>query len=138
MKIDDVMDEIKLALDVIPDLNVHAHPVDTLTPPAAEVLYPSVTYDQAFQRGLDFMEGGIIVSVGSVFDRAARDNLARYAGGADSPHSIHAAIHARTLAKAWTSCDVVQVRVGFGVDHVVNEVAYVAYRFNLDIHGAGN
>lgn len=137
MRIDDVMDEIATALKAVPDLRVHEHPVDSLSPPAAEVLYPEVKFDESMGRGVDKMEGGIIVSVSRVNDRAARDAIARFAGGDDSPHSIRAALHRRTLAAEWTSCAFARVINGYGIDHVVGEVLYVAYRFDVDIYGSG-
>lgn len=138
MDIEAVMDEIAAVLKPIPGLQVHPHPVNMLaTVPAAEVLFPDIEYDQSFQKGLVRLDGGIIVSVGRVFDQAARENLTKYADPSDSPHSIHHAIRTRTRDRAWTSCDYAQVTRGYGTDHTVNEVTYVAYRFDLDIYGSG-
>lgn len=134
MKIDDVMEEIAEALRDIPGLSVHPHPVNTLVPPAAEVLYPDVEFDQAFARGLDRMEGGIIVSVSRVVDRAAREAISKYASGDDSPESVRAALHKHE----WKTCAFARVVRGFGVDHSVGDVPYVAYRFDLDIYGSGS
>ncbi len=138
MKITDVMKEIGSVLEGIPDLQVFPHPSDSITPPTAEVLFPDIDYDQAFQRGLSQMQGAIVVSVGRILDQAAFEALARYADPADTPHSIHAALYNHTFPEnKWTTCSYALATNGFGVDHVVNEISYVAYRFPLDIAGSG-
>lgn len=134
MNIDDVMEEIAATLEAIPGLRVHPHPMDAITPPAAEVLYPDIEYDKAFQRGLSQIDGGIIVSVSRTVNRAARQAIARYASD-EGEHSIHGALYARTLAREWTSCSYARVARGYGVDHVVGDIPYVSYRFDLAIAG---
>lgn len=138
MRVSDVMNEIGGVLDRIPGLQVFPHPADSITPPTAEVAIPDIDYDGAFQRGLARMQTRVIVSVSSVFDQAAVENLAKFIDPDDTPHSIHAALYNHTFPdRKWTSCSYALVTDGFGVDHVVNEIPYVAYQFNIDIAGPG-
>lgn len=133
------MDEIGDAIDAIPGLNVYRYPADSISPPAAVVQFPTVNYDRAFQRGTDTMDGGIAVLVSRVWDRAARDTIARYVGGDDSPESIHAAIHAYTTGEKWTSCSFVRV-VGDAAPQsfTVAGTDFAGYQIDLQIAGPGS
>lgn len=133
MKMVDVMDEIGDALGSIAGLRVHSHPVDRLEPPAAVVQFPVMNFDQAFQRGLDRWEGGIIVAVSRVWDRTARDNIARYVDGSGAG-SIHAALRAYD----WQYCSYARAtRLTWPAGYQVAGVDFVAARFDLDIAGPG-
>lgn len=140
MKIDDVMDEIGDALDTIPGtLRVYRFPVDSIEPPAAIVQLPTIEYDRAFARGLDQVDGGIIVAVSRAWDRAARDAITKFIGGEDSPESIHAALHRRTTANEWTSCAYARVVRSYPLrGFTLAEAPFAAYQFDLDIAGNGS
>lgn len=133
MNLVDVMEEIGEALSAIDGLRIHAHPVDRVEPPAAIVQFPNMNFDQAFQRGLDRWEGGIIVAVSRVWDRTARDNIARYVDGSGS-ESVHAALRAHD----WQTCAYARAtRLSWPAGYTVGGVDFVAARFDLDIAGTG-
>lgn len=134
-----VMNQVGDAVDTITDLNVYRFPVDSLSPPAAIVQFPTINYDRAFQRGLDRMEGGIVVLVSRVWDEAARNAIAPYVDGSGS-NSVHAALHAYTTGKQWTTCHYARVtRVSFpSGGYTVGDVPYVGAQFDLDIAGGGS
>ncbi|MFR9804613.1 hypothetical protein ACL02T_20355 [Pseudonocardia sp. RS010] len=106
---------------------------DRVTPPAAVVGWPEpLTYDETFTRGGDRAELPIMVLVGKVDARTARDRLSVYADGSGSA-SIKAAIEAHP-ATAYSSARV--TRVEFGVITVAN-VEYMAATFYIDVIGTG-
>jgi len=129
----DVMEEIGEALRAIDGLRVHTHPVDRLEPPAAVVQFPVINYDQSFGRGTDIWEGGIVIAVSRVWDRAARDNIAPYVDGSGS-ESVHAALRAHD----WQTCAFARAtRLTWPAGYQVAGVDFVAARFDLDIAGPG-
>lgn len=133
MNVVEVMDEIGDALEAIPGLHVWPYPVDQVSPPAAIVQFPTVNYDQAFQRGLDRWDGGIVVLVSRVWDKAARDNLSKYVDGSGST-SVHAALKDRD----WTTCAYARVtRCTFPPGYTIGTTPFVAAQFELDIAGTG-
>lgn len=86
-----VMDGIGTRLATITGLRVHDYIADSITPPAAMVSLPDVTYDSTMSRGSDDCSVDVIVFVGRASDRASRDQLADYIHGTGSK-SIKAAI----------------------------------------------
>lgn len=129
----DVMEEIGEALGVLPDVNVYAHPVDSITPAAAIVQFPNMDFDTAFQRGLDRWEGGIILAVSRVWDRAALTAISPFVSGAGGG-SVHAALRDHT----WTTCTYARAtNLLWPNGYQVAGVDYVAARFTLDIAGPG-
>lgn len=128
-----VMDEVGTALGTISGLRVYDFPADQISPPAAVLAYPDqVTYDGTYGRGMDRLTIPVLVMVGKVEDRTARDNLVPYADGSGSK-SIKAAVEAGT----YTACDTVRVtQVTFDVV-TVGGVDYAAALFDLDITGPG-
>lgn len=133
MNLEQVMDEIGDALDVIPDLYVFRYPADEVTPPAALVLFPSMDFDRAMQRGLDRWTGGIRLVVADQWDQAARAALSKYTSGS-GPSSIKAAIQAHE----WQSCSFVRVVRADPEQTPIAGVSYAAYLFELDIAGPGD
>lgn len=121
----------------MPGLQVFPHPADGISPPTAEIALPDIDYDQAFQKGLVRMRSRIILSVSSVFDEASFAELAKYIEPSDATYSIHARLYNRTVAQEWTTCSFARVVRGFGVDHFVGELRFMAYQFDLDIAGTG-
>lgn len=133
MKLSDVMDEIGRALSTIPDLRVVNYETDSIQPPTAIVQFPAFDYDRAFQRGMDRWEGGVIVAVSRVWDRTARDNIAKYVDG-HSSQSIHAALRNHT----WTTCSYARATTAVPLrDFEVGQIVYAAYQIELDIAGPG-
>jgi hypothetical protein len=134
MNLSDVMDEVAARLSTIEGLRVFAYPADSLSPPAAAVLYPDgITYDETYGRGMDRMTLPVLVVVGKPYDRPTRDLIAAYCDGS-GPRSVKAAVEAGDGA----SFDTVRVT---GVEFPTATIAgteYMAAMFDLDIAGAGS
>ncbi len=128
-----VMDEVGDQLDTITGLRVHRHPPDSVQVPAAVVTYPETySYDETMGRGMDRMTLQVVVMVGKVSARTARDRLARYLNGAGA-RSVKAVVEAH----AYTSCDTVRVE-GAEIDIVsMSGVEHLAATFTIDIAGTG-
>ncbi|QJY51252.1 hypothetical protein [Pseudonocardia broussonetiae] len=127
------MDDLAAALDTIDDLRVFPYWADRISPPAAVVAWPDpLTYDSTMARGSDQAEIPVIVMVGKVDTRTARDTLAVYADGSGAS-SVKARIEAHTP----TAYDSARVdRCEFGVITVAG-VEYLAATFYIDIIGSG-
>ena len=107
MDLDDVCEEIRAALDDVPDLTVPELGVTRVHGPTAFVGYPEeIKYDQTYGRGCDeFSDLMVAVVVPDGADaRSVRKTLARYADGA-GPHSVKARIE----GYAYDACDSVHV-----------------------------
>lgn len=129
-----VMQEIADQVDTIADLRVFGYPPDKVSPPAAIVTYPGeLTYDGSYGRGMDRIPDlTVVVLVGKVSERTARDRISLYANGSGSA-SIKAVIEAGT----YTEFDTVRVAsVSFDVISIA-AVEYLAATFTLDIVGTG-
>lgn len=133
MNLADVMDQVAAQLDTITDLRCYAYPPDVVYPPAAIVSYPDAyTFDETYGRGMDRLSLPVVLVVGKVSDRAARDELGAYADGSGS-QSVKAVVEAGT----YTAFDSVRVE---SVDFDVVTIAatdYMAALFSLDIVGTG-
>lgn len=128
-----VMDEIGDVAETIPGLHVYRWPVDEATPPAAWPTYPAeMPFDAAFQRGTDRWSGGLLVVVGRVWGRAARDQLSKYVSG-DGRDSIVAAF----LAHDWRACAYARPTRAVPDAIQVGGVDMLAALFELDIAGPG-
>jgi hypothetical protein len=134
MDLADVMDAVANRLDTITSLRVHAYPPGTVTPPAAVVSYPeTVAFDETYGRGMDQMTVPVVLVVGKVSDRAARDALGAYCDGSGSA-SVKAVLESGTYTAfstlRVTDIDFDTVTIG-GTD-------YIAALFSLDITGSGS
>jgi len=129
----EVMDELANALEGIPGLQVDAHPVGTVVVPQAIVSYPTnINFDETYGRGMDRMEGNVIVVVGKTIDIATRTAISAYCDGSGD-QSIKAALEGAT----YTALDLVRV-VSAEFDSVIYAgVEYLAAMFTLDITGPG-
>lgn len=137
MKISDVVEELAARLRKIPGLSVFAHPVDTVVPPAAIVVYPdSIAYDQAYVRGMDRITIPVVVVVGrSAHGRATMDALSGYWDGA-GPLSVKAALEAGS-AGAGGVLDYVHVPDSRAGDVSIGGVPMLAAEFTVEIVGDG-
>lgn len=134
MDLAQVMQQIADRLDTIDGLRTHAHPMGSVTPPAAIVSYPEVIdYDQTYQRGEDHLTLPLVVVVGRPYDRGTRDALAPYVNGS-GPSSVKAVLEAGDFTAFATvevqRCEFDVLSIG-GVD-------YMAALFTLDISGSGS
>ncbi len=128
-----VLDELGVALDAISGLRVFAYWADRVTPPFAMVEMPeSITYDTTHGRGSDRLAVKVIVGVGRVDARTARDAVAAYAAGAGAS-SVKAVIEAHE-ASAWDSARVQSAEFGMVT---VAATEYLAATFTVDIFGSG-
>lgn len=133
MNIADVMDDLGTALETIAGLRVFPYWADRITPPAAVVAWPDpLTYDSTFGRGSDRVELAVMVMVGKVDSRTARDKVAAYADGSGAS-SVKVAIESHTPT-AYHSARV--QRCEFGVVTVAS-VEYLAATFYIDLTGTG-
>lgn len=134
MHIDSVMAEVATRLKTITPLRVFDHPVDKVEPPTAIVSLPQISFDQTYGRGCDRYELPVILAIGKVVDRAARNNIAPYVAGTGSK-SFKAVLENQSTA--YVSFDTLRVQ---GVDFDVftwNSVEYLTATFTLDILGSG-
>jgi len=134
MNLADVMDEVGDLIDTIQGLRVFRHPPSTVTPPAAIVTYPETyTYDETFGRGSDRMDLRVVLLVGKVSDRSARDRIGAYVDGS-GPRSIKAVLE----ADEYTAFDSARVRdVEFDIVAMAR-VEYLAATLTIDIIGPGS
>jgi hypothetical protein len=134
MRLDLVMDEVAGVLAQVTGLRVFAYPPPTLVPPAGYVSYPlSIDMDATYGRGEDdFRDLPIVLVVGKVTDRTARDTVAAWAAGS-GPRSVKALMEAHT----WTSCDDLTVTsCEFDVEKIAG-VDYLAAMFKATVVGPG-
>jgi hypothetical protein len=128
-----VMQAVADRLDTIAGLRCFAYPEAALTPPGAVVLYPErIAFDGAYQRGQDRATLPVLVVVGKVSDRSARDQIGVYCDGSGAA-SVKQVLESGT----YTAFDVVTVTA---VDFDVVTLAstdYLAANFTLDIVGKG-
>lgn len=74
-----VMDNIGLALDMIPGVRAYDFPPKSAQPPFGFVDMPDIIeYDAAMKRGKDRMRISVVLAVADVVDRQVRDDLAAY------------------------------------------------------------
>jgi hypothetical protein len=131
MNLADVMDEIAARLDTIDGLNVFAYPVATFDTPTAVVTYPSsYTFDATYGRGVDRIQGSVVVFVGNPTEPQSRDLLSVYVDGSGAK-SIK-----QTLDDEYTTFTVRVSTVDFDV-YSVSGVDYLTAIFDLDIAGSG-
>lgn len=133
MSITDVMDGLggRLATITNPPVRVYDFPADAVAVPAAVVLFPeTLTYDDTMARGADRATFQVLVLVGKVSDRAARDALALYMAGTGA-RSIKTVIEAdKTLGGAAQTTRVTQAIVE---TFTVGGADYLGCRFTIDV-----
>lgn len=130
-----VMDALAARLGTIAGLRVHAYPPTSLTPPAAVVSYPDTyDYDETYGRGSDRMTLPVVVVVGKVSDRSARDQLGAYLNGSGD-RSVKAVLESESVTYA--AFDSVTVKSA-EIDVVtIGGTDYLAATLNLDVYGKG-
>jgi len=133
MNVAAVMQAVADRLDTIADLRCFAYPEAALSPPGAVVLYPErIAFDETYQRGMDRITLPVLLVVGKVSDRSARDQIGAYCDGSGAA-SVKQVVESGT----YTAFDVVTVT---SVDFDVVTLAgtdYLAANFTLDIVGKG-
>ncbi len=132
MNVVDVMEDVAAGLESIDGLRVFAYPAGRVSPPAAVVLYPEITYDASSGRGTDRFTVQVLVLVGMADQRAARDVLAAFLDGS-GPGSVKAALESHEA----TSYDVATVRTATTGQFTSGEATYLGASFDVDIIGEG-
>lgn len=127
------MDEVGVALDTIPGIEVYPRPMLKVKTPCVVVSYPDeMNMRTSYGRGTARMSLPIVVMVGRPTDRSTRDRITKYAAGS-GPESVTRIMD----AYAWTTCDSVTVTdIDFDVVSM-GDVPYLAAAFTLDIIGPG-
>lgn len=133
MNLADVMQAVADRLDTIDGLRCFGYPPGTVSPPAAVVSYPDTyTYDETYGRGMDRLKLPVVVVVGKVSDRSARNQLGAYVDGSGTS-SVKVVLESST----YTAFDSVRVEsVEFDMVSIAG-VDYMAALFTLDIAGSG-
>lgn len=135
MNLDDVMDAVAAQLDTISGLRVFAFPPDSLSPPAAWIGYPEqYDYDATYGRGMDRISNlPLVVAVGKVSDRSARDLVGQYVNGSGA-----ASVKAVLESGAYSAFHTLRV-VSVNFDIITRGgTDYLAALFMLDIAGQGS
>jgi hypothetical protein len=131
MSIGAVMDGLGARLATISGLRTYDYPADAVSVPAGIVLFPeTVNYDATMARGSDQADFQLLVLVGKVSDRSARDALALYMNG-EGARSVKTVVEAdRTLAGAADTARVSQSTVE---TFTVGAVEYLGARFTVEV-----
>ena len=127
-----VMDELGAALEAIDGLRVFPYLADRVTPPAAVVAWPDVTYDVVLRRNGDQMTFPVYVMVARSDARSLRDTLAPYLAGSGD-QSVKAALEGGT----YTACDLARVRTARIEPVVIADTPYLAAVFDVEVTGTG-
>jgi hypothetical protein len=128
-----VMDAIGVRLATIPGLRVHDYQADGASPPAAIVGLPEVVeYDTVAGRGADRVVVPVLVLVGRVSDRAARDAIAPYVSGAGAK-SVKTAVESGNsdLAGAAHTVRVTMARIDIVT---IQAVDYLGASFDVEVY----
>jgi len=132
MDINAVVAELAAQLDTITGLRVHPEPPGTVTPPAAVVTFPDITFDATYGRGMDELELPVVLVLAKVADRASGKKIRAYVSGSGAS-SVKAVVEAGT----YTAFDSVRV-ASVGFDAItIGGVDYLAATFILEIAGQG-
>lgn len=134
VNLNDVVNEVRQALDSIDGLSVPEWGVQLIQPPAALVALPErIDYDQTYVRGVDqITDLPVLVLVARPTEPESRRVIAAYADGS-GPRSVKAAIEGRT----YVSCDDVTVVWAEFEAVTYAGTEYLACVFHLDITGKG-
>lgn len=132
MDINAVMEEVAEQLDTIDGLRVHTEPPGTVNPPAAVLVFPDITFDATYGRGMDRLSLPVVLVISKAVSRVSRKQVTPYVSGS-GPKSIKAVIEAGD----YDSFDTVRVEsVEFAVAPI-GAVDYLTATFSLDIAGQG-
>lgn len=131
MNVGDVMDELKVALEMA-GYRSFAWPVPTVTPPAAIVTYPDeILYDATYGRGMDEITIPVVVVFGRPTDRATRDLYAAATSGAAG------SIKAHIDGAAYTSCSSARVERVTSDVATIGGIDYLAALVTVKVRGRG-
>ena len=129
-----VMDALGVRLATISGLRVADYPSDSANPPQAIVGLPEtpLEYDAVMGRGADRVVLPVMVLVGKVSDRTARDALSAYLSGTGAS-SVKAAVEGTTgdLGGAAQTVRVMTARVDVVT---IQAVDYLGATFEVEVY----
>lgn len=119
-------------LSTVPQLRVAPTIPDQIHPPMAVVSLDSITYDEAFNRGLDEYRFTITVVVGRAAERSAQNNLDAYLAPTGK-QSIKTAVEGdRTLGGAAQTLRVTEMT---GVSPAqIGDVTYLTATYSVTVY----
>lgn len=130
LNINAVMDGLGARLATIAGLRVFDYPPDNASPPAAIVGLPTaLEYDATKGRGVDRCVVPVMVVVGRVAERAARDAVSLYLAGAGAS-SVKAAVDGPLGGSAHTA-RVMEARVEVVT---LGGVEYLGATFDVEVY----
>lgn len=132
MDINAVMEAVGDRLATITGLRVHKEPPSIVNPPAAVVVFPDVTFDATYGRGMDTLSLPVVLVISKAVDRVSRQQVTPYISGSGSK-SIKAVLESGT----YTALDVVRVASVEIAVAPIGAVDYLTATFTLDIAGRG-
>lgn len=132
MDINAVMEAVATQLDTIAGLRVHAEPPSTVNPPAAVVVFPDITFDATYGRGMDRLSLPVVLVISKAVDRVSRKQVTPYVSGSGAS-SIKAVLEAGTYT-AFHTLRVASVEFDVGP---IGGVDFLTATFTLDIAGQG-
>jgi len=127
-----VMDAIGARLVGVTGLRVYDYAADAASPPAAVVSLPEIVeYDVVGGRGADRVVIPVMVLVGRVSDRAARDQIAQYVSGTGAS-SVKTAIEGGTgdLGAVAHTVRVTEARIDVVT---IGQVDYLGASFDVEV-----
>lgn len=132
MSVSAIRTALATRLGTISGLRTSATIPDQINPPMAVVSLDSISYDEAFQRGLDEYRFTITVVVGRVAERTAQNNLDAYLAPTGNK-SIKTAVEGdRTLGGAAQTLRVTEMT---GVSPTqIGDVTYLTATYSVTVH----
>jgi hypothetical protein len=135
MNVKEIMAALAIRLATIDGLRAYGYPVESVSPPAAIVSWPSAyTFDATYGRGHDDLELQVVVVVGRPRDnKATLDRLSGYLEGA-GPTSVKAALEAEPLPSPVEGLRVRGVEIDI---YTIAGAEYVTAVFDVQVDGRG-
>lgn len=100
MDVNAVMEQIGDRLATITGLRVHKEPPSTVNPPAAVVVFPDITFDLTYRRGMDTLSMPVVLVISKAVDRVSRQQVTPYVSGSGAK-SLKAVLEAAPTTGHW-------------------------------------
>lgn len=127
-----IREGIAKQLGTIRGLRTSAYIPEDPKPPVAVVLSPTITYDQAFGRGLDSYSFTVMVIVGRVSDRTAQASIDAYCAPTGSLSVKAAVVSDPTLGGACQNARVTEMNNYGSV--TIGDVEYLSAEFTVQVY----
>lgn len=135
MIISDVMDEIGVRLEEIPELRVHPWAATRIAPPGVLIsLPPNVTYNLTYGNRKSMTKVTLLISVlvGTSTDRTSRDAITKYM---DSVGTY--SVREKLQTSSYTTCGAVLVTSCSSAFVKIGDQKLLGAIFQADAHGIG-